>query len=187
MHHVWGNLDERHEDELALVHPGMWERQLAPLTGLRSIQKQVEVDGSRAEAFLTHPAERLLHLKQESQQFLGGQSGLDLGNTVEVSSLAGRTADRIGFDKRGDTANLDDGMIAESGQGLIEIGLPFAEVAAQRDIGDNGHTSSPRKKSETRNPKSEIVSAFRISGFGFRISPKGVNGRLVAATTRASA
>ena len=103
-------------------------------------EQQVEVERSLAPTYGPGPAESLFDLLENVQQAERVKSRLQHGCGVQERALTGRSADRFRLMERADVPDDDPARAPQGRDGSLERALAVAQVAAQGDAGERGHS-----------------------------------------------
>ena len=106
----------------------MGHRQFSRLDHEFVVQKQIEVDRSRAPAFLPPAGERVLDGEQGAEQIAGRQIGLDQAGRIEKGCLLDRTAHRPGLVKPTHSQEVYTRHEPEEFERLIKLPASTAHV-----------------------------------------------------------
>src|SRR5579871_3822333 len=109
------------------------------------VEQQIEVDGSRAVALVTHSPQTLLDRQQHIENIVCLARGAQLGDRVQIGSLPRRSADRLCLVHRRYARYLYTLGLPEGHQRSLQVNASVAEVAAQGDV-RRGHFSSSQCK-----------------------------------------
>jgi len=139
MNGLGGDLGQGFEDEAPFVHPGMRDGARRPMQGLPVEEQQVQVDGAGPPTFGPPAAEGMFGGQQQVEQSGWVEGGLHAGGGVEITALAGRTADRVSFVKTGEADRLDALSRAQQINGRLNDRLTVTQIGSQADICDMAH------------------------------------------------
>ena len=141
MHPPRRQLAERLEHEAPLVHARMRNDQRVLVDAAVGKEQQVEVERPRLAA-LSAPDPTLLglDLQQALQQGPRLQSRLDLRDHIQVGAL-GERPHRVGLVDSRHLEPLNPARCAERLERAPQVGLPVAQVRAERDEGPAHPTS----------------------------------------------
>lgn len=104
---IGGELDERLENEAALQHSGMGNRQVRRFDDVLSVEQDVQVDGARAlGASSAHSTSFPFHAQENGEELQREVAGLADGNDIQKPGLVFEIL-RFGFVEGGDSGNLD--------------------------------------------------------------------------------
>jgi hypothetical protein len=128
---------KRLQDEETFVHPRMGNDQVGFAADDIAVEEQIEVESARSILDSPYPAETDFDFEQETQQVGGSEIGANLRGGVEIGALTGGTADRRCLVECGDLRDRD--ALTKGGQPAVEMVAAVAEVAAESDVGGDGH------------------------------------------------
>ena len=179
-------LGQRLQREAALVQPRMRDAQARLDNRLVSVEKQIEVDGARAEAgpLAPDPPEAALDREQALKQLACGEGGAKLDRAVQETWLV-RVADRVGLTQARHRDDVDTFVRREQLERVLDLPARVAQVRAEPDEGslravtrcrlaqilgpDGQPRRRPRRRPRCRPRKIELRFDF-VPGKGWAVS-----------------
>jgi hypothetical protein len=122
------DLHKRLHDERAFPHSGVRDDQVRLVDHALAVKEQVEIECAGAVGDAALAAVSLLDCQQPIEKLARPEVGLEPGDGVEISRLAGGTADRLGLVHCRAAQDVDIPALFEVAESGLDVGLAVAEV-----------------------------------------------------------